>query len=251
MYRNISKDRVWQSLFPNSPGNYYRPINLLWFRINDALFGLRPEGWHATTLLLHVLATYLVYVLARRLTERPLVAAATALVFGAHPMRHGVVAWVSGSTESLWAVCFLGAFLAYLQSREGRRIRWMAASCVLYAIALLSKETAIMLPAMVFMHSVIFGDQPADCAKDAATKWRAYLAAYFERCANSACLCSGSRSLRGCAHHGSSRVLARARKYVPQHIRAHRPVCGVVLCQAVAAPYPHGGVLQPAAAIPN
>jgi len=158
------RGQVWQYLFPDSPGDYYRPINLLWFRINDALFGLRPEGWHAATLALHLLATYLVYVLARKLTQRPLVAAATALLFGVHPTRHGVVAWVSGSTESLWTVLFLLAFLTYLRSREGHKAPWIALSCAFYALALFSKETAIMLPAVVFMHSLIYGPPPTAAA---------------------------------------------------------------------------------------
>ncbi len=151
------KGHVWQQLAPNALGNYYRPLNVLWFRLNDALFGLRPAGWHATAILLHVLATLLAYLVARELVSRPVVAATAALIFGVHPMRHEVVAWVSGTTESLWAVFCFGAFLAYLQSRKKDRSRWLAVSAVLYAAALLAKETAIVLPALVFAHAWIYG----------------------------------------------------------------------------------------------
>jgi tetratricopeptide (TPR) repeat protein len=151
------RGQVWQYLFPNEPANYYRPFNVLWFRINDAVFGLRPYGWHATAILLHVLATFLAYKVARHLTGRPLVAGLAALIFGVHPMRHEVVAWVSGTTESLWSVMFLMAFLSYLRSRYAHRAAWMALSCVLYGAALLSKETAAMLPAVVFAHAWIYG----------------------------------------------------------------------------------------------
>ena len=48
-------------------GNYYRPLFLLWFRLNHAMFGLDPKGWHLTTILCHVAATYLVFGLVRRL----------------------------------------------------------------------------------------------------------------------------------------------------------------------------------------
>lgn len=149
---------VWQYLFPDSPANYYRPLNLLWFRLNDALFGMHPAGWHATTILLHVTATFLVYVLARRLSGKPFAAAFAALLFAVHPTRHEVVAWISGTTESLWAVLFLSAFLAYLKSREGYRVRWIMMSCGLYAAALLAKETAIMLPPIVITHAWIYGN---------------------------------------------------------------------------------------------
>ena len=151
------KGGEWQDLFRFAAANYYRPFNFLWFRVNDAVFGLRPMGWHATAVLLHMLVTVLAYLIARRLTRRPLVAALTALTFAIHPMKHEVVAWISGTTESLWSVFFFGSFLAYLKSRDGRRVLWMAISALLLACSLLSKETAIVLPAVVFAHAWIYG----------------------------------------------------------------------------------------------
>src|ERR1700732_531744 len=140
------KGGEWQDLFRFAAANYYRPFNFLWFRVNDRVFGLRPMGWHATAVLLHILVTVLAYRIARRLTERPLVAALTALTFAIHPMKHEVVAWVSGTTESLWSLFFFGAFFAYLKSRERSKALWTTLSSLLYAGALLSKETAIVLP---------------------------------------------------------------------------------------------------------
>jgi Tfp pilus assembly protein PilF len=147
----------WLTLFPNASANYYRPLNFLWFRVNDALFGTQPFGWHAMAILLHLFATFLAYTIARRVTGRPIVAALTALLFGVHPTRHEVVAWVSGTTESLWAVFFLLAFLAYLQSRDRDRVRWIAVSCACYAAGLLAKETAIVLPIIIFAHAWLYG----------------------------------------------------------------------------------------------
>jgi len=149
------------TLFPNASANYYRPLNVLWYRINDALFGLQPAGWHATTILLHLLATFLAFAVARRITGSPLVAALTALLFGIHPTRHEVVAWVSGTTELLWSVLFFLAFLAYLNSRERDRVRWIAISCGCYLAGILAKETAIVLPAVVFAHAWLYGTQSA------------------------------------------------------------------------------------------
>ena len=91
-------------------------------------------------------------------------AAATALVFGVHPMRHEVVAWISCTSETLWSVLFLLGFLAYLKSNASDRFRWMACSCALYAAALLSKEPAAMLPAIVFAHAWIYGGGRAEGA---------------------------------------------------------------------------------------
>jgi protein O-mannosyl-transferase len=148
---------VWKQMSPMLSGNYYRPLFLLWLRINNALFGLREAGWHLTAVLLHVLVTFLVYCVVKRLTGRFTVAWLTALIFGLHPIHHEVVAWVSGTTESLFATMFLAAFLAYLNSLQGSRTIWLAASAVLYGLALLCKETAIVLPALVFACDWISG----------------------------------------------------------------------------------------------
>ena len=59
------RGQIWQYLYPDAPAGYYRPLNLLWFRINDALFGLHPAGWHVLAILLHVVTTYLAYRVAR------------------------------------------------------------------------------------------------------------------------------------------------------------------------------------------
>jgi len=146
---------VWKQMSPASPGNYYRPLFLLMLRANYALFAGRPLGWHLFAIGMHVLVTWLVYLVVRKMTGQFTTAWLAALIFGVHPIHHEVVAWVSGTTESLFAVLFLLAFFAYLKSLEGSKTIWMSLSCALYALALLSKETAIVLPALVFAYAWI------------------------------------------------------------------------------------------------
>ena len=143
---------VWKQLYPLVPGNYYRPLFLLWLRVNYWIFGSRAFGWHLMAVLLHMLATGLVYCVIRKVTGRFTVAWLAALIFGVHPIHHEVVAWVSGTTESLFAVLFLAAFLAHLRSVDHSKAIWMTVSCALYGLSLLSKETAIVLPVLVFAH---------------------------------------------------------------------------------------------------
>jgi protein O-mannosyl-transferase len=159
---------VWKQVFPFAPGNYYRPLFLLWLRVNYAMFGARSVGWHLSTVLLHVLVTWLVYRLIMKLTGRFTVAWLSALIFGVHPIHHEVVAWISGATESLFAVMFLAAFLAYLKSLEGSKAIWTTVYCLCYGLALLGKETAIVLPAVIFAHAWLSGS-PDDLQDSPAT----------------------------------------------------------------------------------
>jgi hypothetical protein len=75
-------EHVWSHISPQDPSNFYRPVFLLWFGLNHVLVGLKPAGWHFTTVMLHVAATLLVYRLARRLLQEPLGAFLAALIFG-------------------------------------------------------------------------------------------------------------------------------------------------------------------------
>jgi tetratricopeptide (TPR) repeat protein len=162
--RSYFTEQVWGHLYPNQPGDYYRPVFLLWLLSNHTLFGLRPAGWHATALLLHLLTTALVYLLARKLTKDRIGAAMAALFFGLHPVHIEAVAWVSAVCEPLMAAPLLGSFLCYLKQREtqrGKRL-WQAASLVGFLVAVLVKETALVLPAIIAAYEWLF---PADEAQ--------------------------------------------------------------------------------------
>jgi len=163
--------QVWVHIFPLTAGNYYRPLFLLWLRLNDACFGLNPKGWHAAAVGLHLIATLFVYLIFRKLTANPALSAIGALVFGLHPIHVEVVAWVSGATESLLAVFFLPAFLAYLKSRDGAAALWMTLSCLLFGLAIFSKETALILPVLIFGHCWIYGVRSGAAAPGAVKRF--------------------------------------------------------------------------------
>jgi tetratricopeptide (TPR) repeat protein len=95
--------------------------------------------------------------------------------FGLHPVHIEAVAWVSGVTEPLLGVLFIFSFLCYLRARDCRETgrRWIAFSLVLLALALLEKETAIMLPALVFAYEWIYweGGQTSPKGRDRARRF--------------------------------------------------------------------------------
>jgi tetratricopeptide (TPR) repeat protein len=161
---------VWAAIYPSSSGNYYRPLFLLWLKANYALFGNNAWGWHLTSVLCHVLATWLVFRMAEKLSGDRLPAFLTALFFGVHPSHIENVAWISGVTDPLMACFLLGSLYAFLNSQEHRgnsaragRLRNVALSVGLFAGALLVKETAVVLPVLIMAFIVIFnGDFEAD-----------------------------------------------------------------------------------------
>ncbi len=164
--------QVWGGVLPHFAGNYYRPVFLIWLRLNDAVFGLHPWGWHLTTVLLHLLATLLVFFLARRLLHDPFTAGVAAILFGLHPVHIEAVTWISGVTEPLLAVFFLLAFLCYLRGREAteHRSRWKILSLTLFVFAIFEKETGVIFPLVVFAYEWFY---PPDDRRD--LEWTALL----------------------------------------------------------------------------
>lgn len=150
---------IWSFRYPHLLANYYRPFFLTWLRLNDALFGLHAWGWHLTLVLAHVAVTGLVYALGRRLLGRAWAAGIAALVFGLHPAHVEAVADITSIQEPLSTFFILAAVLAFLRGRaSGGKTAWLAAACALAAAALLSKESAMVVPVLIAAYAWIFVD---------------------------------------------------------------------------------------------
>ncbi len=134
--------------YPGAPGIFYRPLFLVWFLINHTLFGLNPFWWHLANIGVHVLATWFVFLLARHLTRDSAASAIAALLFGLHPVHIEAVACFSGA-EPILAVLFLPAFICYMKFREEGRRGWLWLSLALQAIAVFTKETPLIMPALI------------------------------------------------------------------------------------------------------
>lgn len=138
-----------------------RPVTLITFAANLQAGGPDPVGFHVVNIALHLANGVLVYlVLVRSLPRTPDVAALAALgaaIFLLHPAQTGAVAYVSGRATSLMTFWLLVAHLAALRSRESRSRASMALSLVAFALAVGSKETALVWPAL-WMAWLVFGE---------------------------------------------------------------------------------------------
>ena len=91
---------VWGFERSTYRGTFYRPIFLLWFRLQYLVFGLRPWGWHLCTVYCHLGVTLLAYYTAAALLKDRLAALSATLIFGLHPTHAEAVAWVSRSRRA-------------------------------------------------------------------------------------------------------------------------------------------------------
>src|SRR5213082_3763711 len=129
--------RIWFSL--DSPSQYF-PLVYSTFRIEHALWGLNPTGYHWVNLLLHVANALLVWlVLARLKVPGAWLAGA---IFALHPVQVESVAWITERKNVLMGFFFLLTLLAwvkYVDVRTRHRGLVYGAALILYLLALSAK----------------------------------------------------------------------------------------------------------------
>jgi tetratricopeptide (TPR) repeat protein len=122
----------------NSSEAYFRPLIVLSFALDYALFNGNPAGFHVTNLAFHLLNTALVYAWVRRRTQGPLAALAMTAVFGLHPRLTEAVSWISGRTDVFATTFVLLSLVTWSKDSLARRL----ASAALLLPGLLCKEVA-------------------------------------------------------------------------------------------------------------
>ncbi len=133
---------------------YYRPLVLVSFAIDRALFDLWAPGHHLHSLAWHLLAVGLLHALLRRLLSAPQ-ALAGAAIMALHPAQSESVVWVSARNDPMAAALALAALLAVLpRDASARRL---AGGALLSWAALMSKESVVLLPALLALLDLVAG----------------------------------------------------------------------------------------------
>src|SRR5256712_5210113 len=142
---------------------HYIPLTWLTLGLDYVLWGMTPKGYHLTNLLLYAANAAVLYLVALRMLARTttvagiplrLGAVAATLFFTLHPLRAESVAWVTERRDVLSGLFFLLTILTYLKTCEasGRRRLWLLAGSVgFYILALASKGSVMVLPALLLV----------------------------------------------------------------------------------------------------
>ena len=149
---NLLTRAVW-SFKGDQASNYYRPVQMLLYFADAQIFGRRPLGFHLTNVLIHAAASIAAFLLLRRVTGEGR-ATGAALLFAVHPAHVESVAWIAGSTDVNCALLSFACLLAWCRARGAAgapRIAMTIAAGLLFFLALLAKETAIVVPALALL----------------------------------------------------------------------------------------------------
>ena len=129
--------------------NYWRPVLLLVFSIEYHLWGANPVGYHIVSMLFHIADAILVFLLLNNLFKSYKLGLCTALFFLIHPLQTESVAYVNSLGDSLSVFFMLIGLNNYLHFRQSGEQSgwWWSLAC--FPLALMSKETAIVYPALI------------------------------------------------------------------------------------------------------
>ncbi len=149
-----SLGRIFSESFFSGDRTYYRPLVAFSFLLDYQIAGLKPFFYYLTNLLLHLANAILLFFTFNTLFKRRSLSFAAALLFVVHPIHWEAVANIAGRSILLCAFWQFTAFLLYLhyalRSRlDPRRKMYYAGSLLAFALALLSKESAVALPFLV------------------------------------------------------------------------------------------------------
>ena len=162
----------WNQLHP-FPGRY-RPLRTVSLAMDYHFWKLNPAGYLATNIFLHavnvVLVFWLVLIIADKGSGWPgekiagrgffNAAFATALFFAVHPVHTESINFVKNRSELLAFAFSLAAFLLFIRqiTFNSRMARWLLipGAWLCFTAAVLSKETALVLPGALVLYAGCF-----------------------------------------------------------------------------------------------
>ena len=125
---------------------YFRPLVTVTFVLDAWRVGAHAGGYHATNVALHAVAVVALLLLLRALDFRGGTAFFGALAFAVHPALTESVAWIPGRTDLLAGLFSIGSLWCWVRAERGAGPAWRVVCLALWFCALLSKESALVLP---------------------------------------------------------------------------------------------------------
>ena len=152
---HLFRENIYNILGENN-SFYYRPILMVTYMMDHSLWNLNPVGYHFTNILLHILSAITLFFLLCILFKDKLLSFLASIFFVTCPIHTEAVSYISGRADPLSALFIFAAFISYLLSLDSDNVRAYIIMSVCYICALLSKESSLIFPALIFLYHYIF-----------------------------------------------------------------------------------------------
>jgi hypothetical protein len=138
--------RPWTEFIYGYRADELRPLVALSYQIDWVAGGVRPQAYHVSSIVIHMINSLLVLWIARGVVRLGLVASAfAALLFAVMSVHAETVAWISGRADSIPTLFYLSAFIAFARWRQTGTLWIYGVSLAAFFLALFSKQSAITM----------------------------------------------------------------------------------------------------------
>lgn len=140
-----------QWMLTATDGGLWHPVTWLSLFLDYRLYGPDPGGFHRTSMLIHALATALLFLVLSAMTGSLWKSALATALFGIHPLHVESVAWIAERKDVLCGLFWMltmGAYLRY--ARKPRTGRYLLV-CTLFLMGLASKVMIATLPFLLIL----------------------------------------------------------------------------------------------------
>ena len=135
---------------------FLRPVLQWLFLVNFWIWDTNATGYYLTNIGLHALNTFIVYLLVVQITRQRFGALAAGLFFALHPIHAESVSWIADCVDLLATFFLLLSMVYFVLFRQRSRWRYYAIALVSFALAALTKESALTLPAVFLAYDLLF-----------------------------------------------------------------------------------------------
>jgi tetratricopeptide (TPR) repeat protein len=134
----------------------FRPLLLISYALNYAYGEYEVTSFHVVNLALHTAIACLLWALIVSLGAGRQTALVAGLLFALHPLGSEPVNYISSRSESLAALFYVGALWCFVAGGAHEVNRYRVASWFCLFAGLLSKSSAITLPAVLLLYDFVF-----------------------------------------------------------------------------------------------
>ena len=155
------------------PSGYYRPVSMIFLVLNYKIWGLNAFGLHLTSVLIHLLNCFLVFLITKQIVKNFWVPFLSSLIFAVHPIHSEAVAPIFNYMGILASLFALSSVWTFIKFRLTQKMKYMILSVLFFLLAVFSKEEAIVLPGIFVLYDFYF------CSEFSVLKvlkrWKQYL----------------------------------------------------------------------------
>jgi tetratricopeptide (TPR) repeat protein len=149
---NVKEAFTHDAFMSNAGEEFYRPVQTISFMLDAQAGGKLPWMYHLSNLLIHILTVIALFFFLIKIGIKKEISFLLSLFFSIHPLFTHAVAWIPARGDLLLGLFSLLSFITFLEYFESKKIIYFILHAFVFLAALLSKETALLLPVLILLY---------------------------------------------------------------------------------------------------